>query len=247
MYRRLSVFAPLATLFALVALSRVMPARADIDVRAIERQSEIAQTMASAPFLIGGWIGADAPVPPEAQKLLRPNAMLSRTYSQLGRPSVHVVVVHCSDARDMIGHYPPICYPSAGWVAMPVLENVFADIEAAGKMLPVRQYLYRRIRENGAEDRIRIFSAFVLPDGTVTRDIDDINEQSERLAVSIQGVAQLQLITDASTEYSEAAKAAGEILSGMPELLTSLGVEGTPQARTVAFVFQGQGADDRVR
>lgn len=247
MFRRLSVFAPLVTICALVALSRVLPARAEIDDRAIERQAEVAQTMASVPFLIGGWIGADAPIPPEAQKLLRPNAMLSRTYSQINRPSVHLVVVHCSDARDMIGHYPPICYPSSGWVDMPVLDNAYSGISVASTELPVRQYLYRRMGENGTEARIRIFSAFILPDGTVTRDIDDINEQSERLAVSIQGVAQLQLITDASTDYAAAATAAGELLSGMPELLTSLGVEWKPEARTVAFDFHGQGADDRVR
>ena len=56
-------------------------------------------------------------VPPEAQELLRPNAIFSRRFQRPGEIGVHVLVVHCSDARDMIGHYPPICYPSSGWVS----------------------------------------------------------------------------------------------------------------------------------
>lgn len=243
LYHRLSVFAPWVTILVLVAMATVMPARAEMDAQAVQRQAEIAVTLASVPFIIDGWIGADTPVPPEAQKLLRPNAMMSRTYAQTGRPRIHVLVVHCSDARDMIGHYPPICYPSAGWLDMPVVNNAFSEIEVSGQRLPVRQYLYRRVRENGAEDRIRIFNAFVLPDGTVTRDIDDINEQSERLAVSVQGVAQIQLIAGASTDFEEAAKAAGDLLSGMPELLNSLGMVRASQTQRIASEQPGQGAD----
>jgi len=25
------------------------------------------------------------------------------------------MIVHCGDVRDMIGHYPPVCYPANGW------------------------------------------------------------------------------------------------------------------------------------
>lgn len=228
-YRRASLFAPWLTILIIVGMSRALPATVRIDDQAQARKAEIAATMESVPFLIGGWIGEDSPVPPEAQKLLRPNAMLSRSYTQPGHPRVHVLVVHCGDARDMIGHYPPICYPSAGWVSMPVNDQPYAELHVADQLLPVRQYQYGRMRENGAEDRIRIFNAFVLPDGTVTRDIDDINRQSERLAVSVQGVAQVQIITSASVPLPEALVATGELLSGMPDLLVSLGV--------------GQGAD----
>ncbi len=224
LYRRGGLAAPWLTILIVVTMGFALPVRVKPDEQAVARKAEIAQTMASVPFLIEGWIGEDAPVPPEAQKLLRPNAMLSRTYSQVGRPRMHVLVVHCGDARDMIGHYPPVCYPSSGWLDMPVRENVYAELTVAGQVLPVRQYRFRRMNENGAEDEIRIFNAFVLPDGTVTRDIDDINEQSERLAVSVQGVAQLQLIASASISYDEATAAAQELLTGMPELLESLGV-----------------------
>lgn len=229
LYRKVSVFAPWLTIALLVGMSRALPTHVVMDEQAQARKAEIASTMDDVPFIIGGWIGEDAPVPPEAQKLLRPNAMLSRTYSQPGHGRVHVLVVHCGDARDMIGHYPPVCYPSAGWVRMPVTDHEFTELEVLGERLPVHQYQFRRMRENGAEDRIRIFNAFVLPDGTGTRDIDDINRQSERLAVSVQGVAQLQVIVNATVSYEEAAASAGELLSGMPDLMHSLGM--------------GQGAD----
>jgi len=229
LYRKASVYAPWVTIALLVGMSWALPTHVVNSEQAQARKAEIAGTMEQVPYIIDGWIGEDAPVPPEAQKLLRPNAMLSRTYSQPGRGRVHVLVVHCGDARDMIGHYPPICYPSAGWRRVPVTERDFAELEALGERLPVRQYQFRRMGETGMETRIRIFNGFVLPDGTVTPDIDDINEQSERLAVSVQGVAQLQVIVNAAMPLEEATTSAGEVLSGMPELLHSLGV--------------GQGAD----
>ena len=46
--------------------------------------------------------------------------------------------------------------------------------------------------------------AFVLPDGTVTPEIGDIHRRSARLALAVEGVAQVQIITSAQTERREA-------------------------------------------
>ncbi|MDY7109363.1 MAG: hypothetical protein SYC29_12075, partial [Planctomycetota bacterium] len=127
------------------------------------------------------------------------------------------------DARDMIGHYPPICYPSAGWVAIPPPDpdvHVILD----DRPVPVRTYMFRRVRENGVEETIRVFNGFVLPDGTVTREFSDIQGQSERLAVSTQGVAQVQIISAGGISRTEAIEAAGELLTGMPGLAGALGI-----------------------
>ena len=74
-----------------------------------------------------------------------------------------------------------------------------------------------------------MFTAFVLPDGTVTREIDDINKQSERLAVTVQGVAQMQVVTPAAMPLDQALDAAQELLGGMDGLLHALNVgQGAP-------------------
>ncbi len=180
--------------------------------------------MAAVPFFIGDWIGQDRPVPAEAQKLLRPNAIFSRVYEKPGGAWAHVLIVHCSDARDMIGHYPPICYPSAGWLedSSDEPKRVVLNLDEAD--LPVHVYRFRRMQDQGRELSIRIFNAFVLPDGTVTQDISDINRQSERLAVSAQGVAQLQVLTSASADGTDAKETATELLNGMRELMKALRV-----------------------
>ena len=225
-YRTINAIAPWLTLAALLSLSAALPNRVALDGQAELRKEQIAQAVASAPFFIGPWIGQDTPVLREAQELLRPNAILSRTYQRPGGVNLHLLMVHCSDARDMIGHYPPICYPSSGWVPAPAPASG-QDIQIAiGEIyLPMRTYLFRRVQEHGAEEVVRVFSAFILPDGTMTRGIADINRQSERLAVSVRGVAQLQIVSDIDLDQEQAQEGTAELLAGMPELLKALGID----------------------
>ncbi len=73
----------------------------------------------AVPYVIGYWTGKDDDIPPAAQKLLRPNAILSRTYidtqpSARGPRVASLLIVQCRDSRDMVGHYPPICYRAQG-------------------------------------------------------------------------------------------------------------------------------------
>jgi hypothetical protein len=216
--------APWLSLLLLVALSQTLPNRVAPDGSAATRRIEIAAAMEAVPFFIGDWVGEDEAVPREAQKLLRPNAILSRRYRRPGGMWLHLLVVHCSDARDMIGHYPPICYPSAGWVTVP-LPDPDVQLILDERPVPVRTYMFRRVRENGVEETIQVFNAFVLPDGTITREFADISGQSERLALSTQGVAQVQIIGAAGVDRAEALEAAGELLTGMSALSKALGLD----------------------
>jgi hypothetical protein len=226
--RQIRATAPWLSLLLLAALSQALPNRVTFDERTAARQAEIKAAMETAPFIIGDWMGqqpnSENDVPREAQKLLRPNAILNRWYRQPGGIALHLLVVHCSDARDMLGHYPPICYPSSGWVDLPMDGEVDTFLAVGDHRLPVRAYKFRRVNENGTETSLRIFNAFVLPDGTVTRDIGAINRQSERLAVSVKGVAQVQVISAAGVSAETAAAAAGDLLAGLDDLLAALGV-----------------------
>ena len=216
---------PWISLALLAALSFALPNRVVFDEASAHRQAEIAAAMRAAPFFIGQWIGEEgdeSDVPREAQQLLRPNAILNRAYQWPGKMRLHLLIVHCSDARDMIGHYPPSCYPSSGWMRRSATVERDIELRLADQPTPMRSYIFQRQREDGTEEVIRVFNAFVLPDGTMTPDIGDINRQSERLAVSVQGVAQVQLITAAGVDRDDAAAAAGELLAGMPQLLEAL-------------------------
>lgn len=230
MINRMLIAAPWATVATLALLSSVLPNRAAVGADGEIRRAEIARAIADVPAYIGRWSGADdRTMAPEAQRLLKPNGLLSRRYTSPGGPWVHLVVVHCGDARDMIGHYPPVCYPSAGWTeALPVGHRA-SDPANPDRVLtvfqqpfPVREYDFKGYLEDGREDVIRILNAFILPDGTATREIDDINRQSERLSVAVQGVAQVQVITSARVSVEDAMSAAEEIFSGMSGLFEAL-------------------------
>lgn len=221
------MLAPWLSAALLIVLSLTLPNRARPSPEAALRQTQIAAAFADVPLFINGtWVGRDEQVAPEAQRLLRPNAMLSRRYEKLGArgASAQVLVVHCGDARDMIGHYPPVCYPSAGFLEHEMLADRDLHLSVGGLELPVRQYRFHRARDRGSEEQLRIFNAFILPDGTITRDIDDINRQSERLAVTVQGVAQLQVVTPAAMPLTQSIEVANELLGGMPRLFDALNV-----------------------
>lgn len=221
------MMAPWISLAAMLGLSTWLPSRVELSSELEARKAEVAEAMQSVPLFIADWVGEEEVVPPSAQRLLRPNAIFSRLYVDLspGRQSassMHVIVVHCNDARDMIGHYPPICYPSAGWVETESEEGDNAALEFAEYRVPARTYHFRRMSERGAETAIRIFNVFILPDGSVTQDIGEINKQSERLAVSAQGVAQLQIISSAGMSRREAVESASELLGGMTGMFEAL-------------------------
>jgi len=244
MMNRLLVTAPWVTVAALVALSLALPNRADIGTRGIERKAEIAAALRAIPHFIGRWTGPDESqaLAPSAQKLLKPNGFFSRRYFSPSGEWVHLVIVHCGDARDMIGHYPPICYPSAGWTELPAPANPDRVLTVNQTPLAVREYRFRGYLQDGREDDIRIFNAFVLPDGTVTREIDDVNRQSERLSVAIEGVAQMQIITAASVPVEQAMSASEEILGGISDLFRALQVEPAASAAAPQPVGTMEGA-----
>ena len=208
-----------------IVLPMVFPNHVRPDPAALVRQVAVADAVEAAPYQIGRWLGTDIPVPRSAVELLRPNAILSRRFRRVeGGHSVTVLVVHCMDIRDMGGHYPPVCYPSAGWSKADDLASGEASLEFGGRRLPVAVYAFRRIQDGIRESRIRIYNFFVLPDGRVTTDIDELRARSERLALSAQGVAQIQILTVIEMPPAEAVAAANEFLEGLTGLLTALGV-----------------------
>src|SRR5215212_3483805 len=64
-----------------------------------------------------GWTFTDLKIPDGAVALLKPNARICRQYFTPIRP-FQFLLIQCRDARDMGGHYPPVCYPASGWVAV---------------------------------------------------------------------------------------------------------------------------------
>ena len=221
----LAYAAPALALLLLCVLPLVFPNRTITDATTRARQQSVALAIANAPYRIGQWVGKDIEVPPAATKLLRPNAILSRRYRRMSDDLVlDLLLVHCSDARDMGGHYPPNCYPSSGWSAMHPGTDRETNLTIAGQAIPVRVYEFQRMQDDLREVRVRIFNVFILPNGELTTDIGQVNRLRERLAFAAAGIAQLQIVMSADLDEERAIPAASEILTGMSEILKELRV-----------------------
>ena len=226
--RRLSSLrwlAPWLTLGVIVVLPMLLPTYSRLADARGDRPAEVAKAVDNAPALIADkWAGVKVEMPPAATQLLQPNAILSRRYSHMGDPlAVELLVVHCTDARDMRGHYPPICYPSSGWRADGSHDGT---LKLNCGTVPAQFYVFKRTDGRGVERGLRVLNLFVLPDGRVTVKQEDIVERAARRAVAVLGVTQIQVVASTSVKEERLTLAAQEILNGMPNLQQAIGLCG---------------------
>lgn len=153
----------------------------------------VSDAIASIPYRIGPWIGKDMEPQAPAIELLKPNHLLQRRYVRSdGSTMFSLLFVHCSDARDMQGHYPPICYPAQGWVISSSEQRSF---RLGSTTVPAVVYQLTGIRSH-QERRMTILNFFVVPSDSepFTPDMSGVNRASAASARSFLGAAQVQLI-----------------------------------------------------
>ncbi|QQE11070.1 exosortase-associated EpsI family protein [Planctomycetota bacterium] len=147
----------------------------------------------SFPYTIGDWVGRDQEIPASAIKLLQPNAILSRHYvNNKSGESASLLIVQTRNARDMVGHYPPICYPANGYTqtkAMPI------DWNASGLNMIGTDYTFSIQRQNSTP-QLNVANFIILPNGKVVPDMDALNRAAADYTRFFQGAAQLQLVTN---------------------------------------------------
>jgi len=151
----------------------------------------VRQEAAGLPYQIGQWVGTDIEVPRGAIALLRPNVLINRRFKNLhtGRV-VSMLLVQCKDARDMLGHYPPVCYPANGWVLQ---SSVSRDWQVDDLFIPGMEYAFSKTSLERS-DSIVIDNFMVLPDGTMGRDMDSTNAIAQDYRKKYYGAAQVQLV-----------------------------------------------------
>lgn len=152
-------------------------------------------------YTLGFWTGSDVKVPEAAQKLLRPNAMLSRIYID-NDPSVRMplraslLVVQCRDPRDMQGHYPPNCYPAAGQTlaaATPVAITIPATSAAPATPINGTEYVFTADR-NGQRYTTVVFNTLLIPGVGSTADMKGVYKASEDYQRRLYGAAQIHIV-----------------------------------------------------
>src|SRR3954469_24960483 len=156
----------------------------------------------SLPTRIGSWVGSDSDseVPREAQILLKPNKILSRRYTDysvasLSRPrSVNLLIVQCKQSGDMVGHFPPICYPSHG---MEMIENEKRDWIVNNFRIPGKEYQFRQTKD-GQTQVSTVYNFIVVPGQGIVRDIQGVEQAAEDYQQRYYGAAQFQVVFQAS-------------------------------------------------
>ena len=151
----------------------------------------------SLPSLIGSWSSRDADneVPKEAQVLLKPNKILMRYYTDASVASmsrfrqVSLLIVQCKLSGDMVGHFPPICYPSAGYE---LVSKQIRDWKVGPITIPGMEYHFIKTFEGRPEETI-IYNFFVVPTRGMARDIDGVKAAAEDYQQRYYGAAQFQL------------------------------------------------------
>src|SRR3954464_15817082 len=147
----------------------------------------------SVPYIIGNWTGKDNQVPLAAQRLLKPNAILSRTY--LDNPTggeyqprmASLLIVQCRDSRDMVGHYPPICYRAQGMM----LDEKFSrdrDWNVNGAKIPGHEYQFTEVWQ-GQTNHTVVYNFLIVPGRGIVRDMKGVEEAAEDYQQRYYGAA----------------------------------------------------------
>jgi hypothetical protein len=218
--RYIPIFATLALLVGIVVEGMARPRPMDAEPfhrRVFEASKGIQST-------IGDWDSSEVEVPPAAVALLRPNVIRQRRYvnRRTGRRA-DLLVVQCEDARDMAGHYPPICYPSHGWNAA---GTEAAEWKVEQRVISGMEYYFTRLHD-GREVGCYVRNLIVLPTGTLVRDMDQVRAAASDFLRQFYGAAQIQVVMDADVPSAERDEIFAELVGPHLSLLDVLMSGGT--------------------
>jgi len=175
------------------------------------------------PYVIGDWLGRDVAPQEAAGRLLRPNAIMQRVYRNgVTGDRLTLLVVHCSDARDMEGHYPPVCYPSSGWTSVSGWPQE-ATAEIGAVAAPARVYRFSKATE-GLTQTNEVLNFFVLPreHTQIAADMEAVERATRSRRLTKMGAAQIQILTPASMGEEEREEAVATFLRALEPLIWTI-------------------------
>jgi len=158
----------------------------------------------SVPHIIGDWTGEEVEIPTAAQQLLRPNAILSRLYRDNSANKnrlriASLLIVQCADPRDMLGHYPPVCYKAFGETLafeQPRQWNV------RGLKIDGMEYEFNRVVPGRKMTRV-VYNFIVVPGKSIVRDMESLGKASEFYQQRYFGAAQIQVVVPVDASNNE--------------------------------------------
>lgn len=174
---------------------------------------------------------ADVPLPDAAEQLLHPNCVIQRRYSSgtlqvNGQPvQASLLIVQCTDSRDMVGHYPPICYPASG--CRELSESPFR-LNVRGTAAPVCGIEYEFLRQILPTYRQAVYDFFIVPGKGFVSDINGVRSAAKNYQARYYGAAQVQVVMDADYPQEIREQAFKVIVGANPKALSDLNTVESP-------------------
>jgi hypothetical protein len=173
--------------------------------------SAVRASINGLPYVINGAIGVDEDAAPGIDRMLRTNAMIQRRYTDPATgDSFALAIVHCRDARNLVDHYPPVCYPASGWRAVGSERHL---LPGSPSPTPVGVYDFERDR-GWQHARTSVVSFFILPDesAAVVDSMDAVTAASRSPSRTGLGAAHVMLSFSGDTNEDQMIGAAATVL-----------------------------------
>ncbi len=157
------------------------------------------------------------PIPSNQEEILRLTASVSREYARLGTyPPVTATLffAFCEDARWMVGHNPPVCYPASGW-------TMHADETQTRRVIHSDFYAveYSAYRFTNSDLELAVVSGFISAPSIFTAGMEEAKMNVRPSLLGGQGLCQFQILFQGAIPGSDLHQYAAEILRGIPRMV----------------------------
>lgn len=177
---------------------------------ALEYHARVRAVYDAMPLNFPPWRGTVVPEPADAIDMLKPNVLLSRTYEDASTDRrATFLLVQCTDVRDLISHYPPICYPNQGMQRLRDQERQF-PLDVGGLEVPVTEYTFESRTLQDSRLTV-VYNFMVLPDNRILPNMDEVGKR-QSLDRRFYGMAQVQIVFDGRVPPERRQKTAEELI-----------------------------------
>ena len=227
-----SALAPLASLLAIFLMPQKLHVRA-LPIGYDTRNAEIRSAFLQLPSQLGEenhWLEiGDVTIPTSQARILDLNAYVSKRFRRLASPRLieaTLFLSHCADARNMIGHHPPKCYPAIGWDLEAHATREFEIVHSTGQVIRANIYKFRSERAN-MNTTLHVANGFVVAGGRFNSTLEEASVGLGGDGMVQYGISQFQLLFQGQFSEDELILYTDEIMSTIPSTILDA-ISGSP-------------------
>jgi len=170
----------------------------------VSYHAEVREAVQDIPMEIDGWRGKEIELPEFALNLLRPNVIVHRNYVDLeSGHEARLTFVHAKDARYLIDHYPPSCYPSFGWTYLKPQSTLSMQWETSYDSVPGAEFAFVSSGRRKTSPEIYVRNFIVLHQDGLHHDHQEVHIAAADFTRRIFGAAQMSVMLRATVPAAE--------------------------------------------